>query len=139
MVAQQRRQPNLCERVIKIDRNIRFAGIVNSRGEVIEGGFQNGVEPLLDGTDEQQMYIQSLSNVTTLQQFSDRLGGFRYSITEHQKVTLMTFPLDGGGILCLSANPKADAGKIKEKVFAIIREAQRAKNSSKKDGRPRRR
>ena len=113
-------QGNLCDRIIKLDRNIRFVGIVNSRGEVIEGGFQQGVEPLLNETEEQQMYIQSLWNLTTLESYSDRLGRVRYSITEHEKVTLMTFPF-GTGILCLSVTPKANAGKIREKVSQAIK------------------
>src|SRR5687767_10960299 len=113
-------QGNLCDRIIKLDRNIRFVGIVNSRGEVIEGGFQQGVEPLLDETEEQQMYIQSLWNLTTLESYSDRLGRVRYSITEHEKVTLMTFPF-GTGILCLSVTPKANAAKIREKVAQAIK------------------
>ena len=46
---------NLCDTIIKLDRNIRFVGIVNDKGEVIEGGFQDGVEPLLEGSDEQEM------------------------------------------------------------------------------------
>jgi len=51
----------------EVDRNTRFVGIVNSRGEVSEGGFQRGVEPLANKTEEQQMYIQSLWNFTTLE------------------------------------------------------------------------
>lgn len=119
-------QANLCERVIKLDKSIRFAGIVNSNGEVIEGGFQQGIQPLLNGPAEQQMYIQSLSNVMTLKQYSDRLGSFRYSLTEHEKVTLMTFPL-GDGILCVSASPKANSVKIRNKVMALLKKAKRAK------------
>jgi hypothetical protein len=46
------REPTLSERIIKLDRSIRFVGIVNNRGEVIEGGFKQGVEPLLNGIDE---------------------------------------------------------------------------------------
>jgi hypothetical protein len=42
---------NLCDRIIKLDRSIRFVGIVNNRGEVIEGGFKRGIEPLLNGTE----------------------------------------------------------------------------------------
>jgi hypothetical protein len=118
-------QRNLCDRIIKLDRNIRFVGIVNSRGEVIEGGFQQGVQPLLDGTDEQQMYIQSLSNMTTLQQYSGRLGKVRYSITEHDRVTLMTFPLDDG-ILCLSASSKVNTVKIRDKVMRAIKSKPKA-------------
>jgi hypothetical protein len=122
---------NLSDRIIKLDRNIRFVGVVNSRGEVIEGGFQHGVQPLLEGTDEQQMYIQSLSNMTMFQNYSNRLGKVRYSITEHEKVTLMTFPLDDG-ILCVSASPKANINKIRNKVSKVIKERPAAKKKNKK-------
>jgi hypothetical protein len=113
-------EPGLCDKIMKLDRNIRFVGIVNNRGEVIEGGFKQGIEPLLNGTDEQQMYIHSLSNLTMLQSYSDRLGMVRYSLTEHEKVTLMTFPLRDG-ILCLSAMPKANMNKIRDKVMEVLR------------------
>lgn len=113
-------EPSLCDRIIKLDRSIRFVGIVNNRGEVIEGGFKQGIEPLLSGTDEQQMYIHSLSNLTMLQSYSDRLGMVRYTLTEHEKVTLMTFPLRDG-ILCLSAMPKANMNKIRDKVMKVLK------------------
>ena len=122
---------NLSDRIITLDRNSRFVGVVNSRGEVIEGGFQHGVQPLLEGTDEQQMYIQSLSNMTMFQNYSDRLGKVRYSITEHEKVTLMTFPLDDG-ILCVSASPKANINKIRNKVSKVIKKRPAAKKKKKK-------
>ncbi len=114
------RDPSLCDRITKLDPGIRFAGIVNNRGEVIEGGFKHGVEPLLNGTDEQQMYIQSLSHLNMLQSYSDRLGSVRYSLTEHEKVSLLTFPL-GDRILCLSAMPKANTIKIRDKVIKVLK------------------
>jgi hypothetical protein len=113
------RERSLCDTIIKLDRSIRFVGVVNNRGEVIEGGFKQGIEPLLNGTDEQQMYIHSLSNLTVLQSFSDRLGMVRYSLTEHEKVTLMTFPLRDG-ILCLSAMPNANMNKIRDKIMNVL-------------------
>jgi hypothetical protein len=113
-------EPSLCDRIIRLDRGIRFAGIVNNRGEVIEGGFRQGVEPLLNGTDEQQMYINSLSNFTMLQSYSDWLGTLRYSLTEHEKVALMTFPR-GEGILCISALPRANMNKIRDKVTKVLK------------------
>jgi hypothetical protein len=112
---------SLCDTIIKLDRNIRFVGVVNNRGEVIEGGFKQGIEPLLNGTDEQQMYIHSLANLTVLQSYSDRLGMVRYSLTEHERVILMTFPLGDGSILCLSATPKADTIKIRDKVMKVLK------------------
>jgi hypothetical protein len=70
---------NLCERIVKLDPQIRFVGIVNSKGKVVEGGYQEGVEPLLDGQDEQIMYMQSLSNMALLHDPSDKLGNVKYS------------------------------------------------------------
>ncbi len=118
-------QPSLSDRIIRLDRNIRFVGIVNNRGEVIEGGFKQGVEPLLSGTDEQQMYIQSLSNLTVLDSYSQRLGRVRYSLTQHEKVTLMSFPL-GDRVLCISATPKADMNKIRDKVMKVLKGSRRS-------------
>jgi hypothetical protein len=124
-------EPSLCDRIIKLDRSIRFVGIVNNRGEVIEGGFKQGVEPMLNGTDEQQMYIYSLSNLTMLQSYNDRLGMVHYSLTEHEKVILMTFPL-GDGILCLSAMPKANMNKIRDKVMKVLKS--RSSRSTRSSG-----
>ncbi|MDQ3882977.1 MAG: hypothetical protein M3243_02875 [Thermoproteota archaeon] len=114
------RERTLCDVIIKLDRSIRFVGIVNSRGEVIEGGFKQGIEPLLNGADEQQMYIHSLSNLMLLQSYNDKLGMVRYSLTEHEKVTLITFPLRDG-ILCLSTMPNANKDKIREKVMKVLK------------------
>jgi hypothetical protein len=114
-------QDDLCNKVMKVDRNIRFAGIVNEKGEVIEGGFQQGIKPLLSERMEQEMYVQSLVNVITLRGMKDRLGALKYSLSEHEKVILLTFPLEKG-ILCVSASQTANALKIRDKVAAIIKD-----------------
>jgi len=87
---------------------------------VIEGGFQHGVMPLLEGTDEQQLYLQSLSNITSLRRYGNRLGKVHWSMTAHDMVTLLTFPF-GDGILCLSASSRADPIKVRDKVMKAIR------------------
>jgi hypothetical protein len=111
---------NLCDTIIKLDRNIRFVGIVNDKGEVIEGGFQDGVEPLLEGSDEQEMYTNTLTNMALLKNYSDRLGKVKYSLTEHQKIAMMTFPLDNS-ILCLSVYSKdTNVDKLKNIILDII-------------------
>jgi hypothetical protein len=112
---------NLCDTIIKLDRKIRFVGIVNDKGEVIEGGFQDGVEPLLEGSDEQEMYTNSLSNMALLKNYSDRLGKVKYSLTEHQKIAMMTFALDNDDILCLSVYSKdTNVDKLKNTILEII-------------------
>ena len=110
----------LSDKIIRLNRNIRFVGILNKSGEVIEGGFRQGVEPMLDGTDEQQLYLHSLTNLVTLEAFEQRLGRVGYSLAVLEKVTLLTLPL-GDRVLCISAVPKADMGKIRSSVLKAIR------------------
>lgn len=72
---------------MSLDESIRFVGIINTSGEVIAGGFQKGVESLLNGLDEQELYVQSLSNMALLTDFSDRLGKVNYNVAKHEKVS----------------------------------------------------
>jgi hypothetical protein len=111
--------PEFCDKVMNMDEKIRFVGIVNPSGEVIAGGFQKDVEPLLEGIDEQELYVQSVLNVAVLNSLADKLGKVYYQIARHDKVALMTFPLSNG-ILCLSVSSKANIDKIRDDVLNII-------------------
>jgi hypothetical protein len=118
---------DFCEKIIALDDKIRFVGIVNKSGEVIAGGFQKGVEPLLEGEDEQELYVHSLSNMAVLNNFTDRLGKVCYHIAKHDKVSLMTFPVSDE-ILCLSASSKADIDKIRDRILNMIENDRRHEN-----------
>jgi hypothetical protein len=118
---------DFCEKIIALDDKIRFVGIVNKSGEVIAGGFQKGVEPLLEGEDEQELYVHSLSNMAVLNNFTDRLGKVCYHIAKHDKVSLMTFPVSDE-ILCLSASSKADINKIRDRILNMIENDRRHEN-----------
>ncbi len=110
---------NLCNLIFDIDEKIRFVGIVNKESEVIEGGFKKGIEPLLDVNEEQDMYLQSLSNMTFFQSNSRKFGPVDYIITKQKKITIMTFPFKGD-ILCLSASSYTDIDKIRDETIKII-------------------
>lgn len=66
------------------------------------------------------MYIHSLSTQTMLQFYSDRLGMVRYPLTEHEKFSLISFPLRDG-ILSLTAMPTANMNKIRDKVRKVLK------------------
>ncbi len=79
---------NICNLIFNIDEKIRFVGIINKNSEVIEGGFKKGIEPLLDINEEQDMYLQSLTNMTFFQSFSKKFGPVDYIITKQKKLPL---------------------------------------------------
>lgn len=106
--------------VLSLDRRIRFAGVVTLRGEVIEGGFQEEAKPLLDQDKEQELYLESLSAISSLKEYSGSLGDLIYNITEYRKVILLTFPLKDSKILCISLIPGTEITNIKNQVIRLI-------------------
>lgn len=109
----------ICDKIFGIDNNIRFVGLVNKEGEVIEGGFRKGIEPLLNQQEEQDMYLQSLSNINFFQSFSEKFGPVDYLIIKQQKISMLTFPY-GEEILCLSASSHSNIDNIRNQTILIL-------------------
>jgi hypothetical protein len=110
---------NICNEIFAVDKNIRFVGIVNKEGEVIEGGFRKGIEPLLDQNEEQDMYLQSLSNISFFQSFSEKFGPVDYLLIRQKKITMITFPYKAE-ILCVSASSQSDIDRIRDETIKIV-------------------
>ncbi len=110
---------DICNEVFAVDESIRFVGIVNKEGEVIEGGFRKGIEPLLDQNEEQDMYLQSLSNISFFQSFSEKFGPVDYLLISQKKITMITFPYKPD-ILCISASSQSDIDRIRDEIIKIV-------------------
>jgi hypothetical protein len=110
---------NFCDLIFGIDEKIRFVGIINKNSEVIEGGFKKGIEPLLDINEEQDMYLQSQTNMTFFQSFSEKFGPVDYLITKQKKITIMTFPYYND-LLCLSISSETDIDKVRDKIIVSL-------------------
>ncbi|MDN5847207.1 MAG: hypothetical protein L0H53_13145 [Candidatus Nitrosocosmicus sp.] len=109
----------ICNEIFAVDNSIRFVGIVNKEGEVIEGGFRKGIEPLLDENEEQDMYLQSLSNISFFQSFSEKFGPVDYLLIRQKKITMITFPYKAD-ILCLSVSSQSDIDRIRDETIKIV-------------------
>jgi hypothetical protein len=111
---------NLCEEIFTLDGSIRFVGLVNKEGEVIEGGFRKGIEPLLNQNEEQDMYLQSLSNINFFRSFSAKFGPVNYLVIGLEKITMMTFPFNEK-ILCVSTPSQSNIDKIKYETLKRLK------------------
>jgi hypothetical protein len=110
---------NICNKIFAVDKNVRFVGIVNREGEVIEGGFRKGIEPLPDQNEEQDMYLQSISNITFFQSFSEKFGPVDYLLIKQKKITMITIPYKDE-ILCISASSQSEIDRIRDEAIKIV-------------------
>lgn len=112
----------LCDRVLKIDAGIRFTGVLDSKGDlVIE---KNRDDAKLLNSEEAKMSIHyTFERWTRLQNLSYRFGKEKSSITEYEKVTLISLHLNGN-LFLLSIDPEVDYMNIISKTNSIITEFQ---------------
>ena len=78
---------------ILTEPEIRFAGLIDSEGELVAGGFREGVIPFENDERRRQMFLQLSHRVANREGFDANLGRVKYSSSRREKVVMMSFPL----------------------------------------------
>ena len=107
-----------CKKLLEEDE-IRFAGLINSIGRLVAGGFKAGVNPLEDDTERQKMYMELALRVSMRKEFDYSLGPVRYTASRREKAIMMSFPL-GSNVMLVSTEPDVDIDKTANKIMKII-------------------
>lgn len=108
----------LCEDVLDIHSQIRFAGVLNSRGDLAAQKNRDNSSLLTD--DEVKMSIHyTFERWNKVQNLEHRLGKEKASITEYENVTLISLIL-GKDLLLLSIQPNSKYQEIISKVNELI-------------------
>ena len=108
----------LCKEVLDLDPQIRFAGILNSRGDLVIKKDRDDESLLSD--DEMKMSVHyTFERWNRLQNLEHRLGKEKASITEYENVTTISL-LVNGNLLLLSTEPGSEYSKIITRVNSVI-------------------
>lgn len=107
-----------CKKLLDEDE-IRFAGLINSMGRLVAGGFKAGVNPLEDDAERQKMYMELALRVSMRKEFDYSLGPVKYTASRREKAIMMSFPLDSN-VMLVSAEPNVDIDKTANKIMKII-------------------
>lgn len=90
-------QPNrlhrLCKDVIAKDSSIRFAGIANQMGNLIEAAYRESLQPLMDRQETEHYTIQTVLRASTRETFKSKIGRQRYAIAVYEKLIRATVPI----------------------------------------------
>ncbi len=110
----------LCKNVLELDSKIRFAGVVNTKGVLVNSLEQKGVEQYLS-PDEMKMSIHySMWEWEKSLNLSHELGFEKSSVLEYDKVTLINIPIDSSNLVVASIEPNEDYFKMILKIKPII-------------------
>ena len=106
-----------CNLLLQIPE-LRFAGFLDSMGNLIAGGFKEGIIPLHDESERQKLYMETVLRVKIRKEFDYDLGSVQYAAARRKKVVTMTFPLNGK-VLFVSTELNVDIEDTAEKIMKI--------------------
>jgi len=107
-----------CDRLLKEDE-IRFAGLINSMGRLVTGGFKDGITPLEDDAERQKMYMELALRVSMRMEFDYSLGPVKFSASRREKTVMMSFPINNN-VLLISAETYVDIEKTARKIMKVV-------------------
>ncbi|KAF6246611.1 hypothetical protein C6990_08995 [Nitrosopumilus sp. b3] len=111
----------LSKQVLALDSQVRFAGVANNKGELVTGGHKENVEGILS-EDEVKMSIHyALQKRELYTNLAYKIGKETSSITEYEKVTLISIPINSNELFMVSTEPRADYLKIIDHVHSALK------------------
>ena len=109
-----------CKRLFEED-TIRFAGILDEKGEIISGGFKPGLTPLEGDSVKLKSFMEFVSKASIRKEFDQSLGPINYLAARRDKAVLISFPFPvSRTTLLISAEPSANIEILAAHVVEIF-------------------
>ena len=100
---------------------IRFSGIVDKDGQLITGGFKEGLTPYEGDETKLQSFFDFVSKASIRKEFDESLGPINYLAARRDKAVLVSFPFPVSHVLLLiSAEPTVNIENLANKVVSIF-------------------
>lgn len=113
--------PKICEKILNLEKKIRFAGVINQRGRLVAGGMKENVTPLENQKDDEMIFMELALRVKMRKEFDKQLGRVNFAMASRQRALAMSFLLNDD-ILYVVAEPNANYGLLPKKILKIISE-----------------
>jgi hypothetical protein len=118
-----------CDKIITLDKSIRFAGIADEDGHLVATAERRGLKPLLNPEERAQYAITAATRQYTRLRWEYLLGKINYAMSDYAKLIRATIPIADENsrlyyVLLLSFD--VEAGQrvhvvIMEKIIPLVR------------------
>src|SRR5580693_8860875 len=111
----------LCFQIFKIDRRVRYAGVLDDTGRVIAGGMRKGISSLEPASEDLRLMANLTIQIGTDKTWDRYFGNIQFTFVKREKVNMMTFNL-GENFMLVSTEPDFDlhgAATLRDTVMTI--------------------
>jgi len=110
----------LSKQILNLDPQVRFAAVVNYKGELVAGGQKENVEQILIGDQVNMSIHYALQKRELYTNLAYKIGCETASITEFDIVTMISIPINSNELFLISTEPRADYLKIIDFIHDFI-------------------
>lgn len=91
-----RESRKICKQFLELSPKIRYVGLMNDFGRTISGQLRKGVIPLFSPEEARDENFLEATRNQLRKKFEKAIGKTRFTITENEKVKIVTIPITRG-------------------------------------------
>ncbi len=110
--------------ILHIDKSIRWIGITNKEGLIINEKYRKELSPLLNEEENEEYASNAISRQRTRIKFEQKIGKLIYAFGKYEKLNRATIPINSNYFLLLSMDSQ-DVNFdqiIMDKILPLIKE-----------------
>lgn len=109
----------LCVKMFALNKDVRFAGVLNKSGRLVAGGMREGIEPLDDEIHEKRWFNQIAIRREMGEMFDKLYGKANFVYVEREKIKYVTYFLLKSTVL-VTLQPTVPNGKAIDVIQSIL-------------------
>ena len=110
--------------ILNFDKSIRWVGVINKDGIIINEQYREGLQPFLSKEENQEYAINTIIRHKTRIKYESKMGKIIYSIGKYENLNRSTIPINENYYLLLTMDfDEYNFDKIiMEKIIPLIKE-----------------
>ncbi|MDH3618915.1 MAG: hypothetical protein OES14_05495 [Nitrosopumilus sp.] len=121
----------LCNSILKSDKKIRFAGVLDTRGNLVAQKSSSDSSSLLSNEELKMLVYYASDRRNRLQNLQHKLGEVKETITKFENVSTIILNLNQN-LFLISTDPSSNNSKIASNIWKIIEKKPVQKSMTKK-------
>jgi hypothetical protein len=108
-----------CGKILSVSKRIRYVGMINDFGRTIAGKLRVGMVPLLNTEQAINDHFIEATRNNLRKAFYSVIGDAIYTLTDHEKVIILTVPTDWG-FYYITLDKETDYLEIREIIDKVL-------------------
>lgn len=105
------------EELLNLDSSLRWIGISNKYGVLINVEQREGLEPLMSEEESEEYAAAAVSRYRTRVKFQTKIGKLNYAVGRYENVTRITIPISNDYFLLLTIDKEKNYDDLINKMI----------------------